>query len=186
MCDITRGKNVASCKDAVSGLKAIYVANYSDYGFVTGASASTGLILSDLGTLDEVFKYELKNSGNTYNQAITSSRDNGTTFFSPVINFILTKIGPEMEFQIKMFAVGRPIIFVEMEAKDESGVNRIFVIGKDRGCEISGSAGVGGTLDSLNGYTLTATAMELDPVYYLDSASVTALKALVSTDNIAG
>ena len=35
MCDISKGKNQLQCKDAISGLKAIYIANYDDYDFIT-------------------------------------------------------------------------------------------------------------------------------------------------------
>ena len=83
-----------------------------------------------------------------------------------------------MEFQIKMLAFSRPQIFVEMNS------GQIFLMGKEHGCEIAGNSAVGGTMDSLNGYTLTATGMEKDPIYYLGTASVAALPALVSVNNI--
>ena len=178
-CDITKGKNLLTCKDAVSGLKAIYIANYDDYGFTT-SSTDAGHLLTDLGSLSDVYKFELKNSGNTFNQDITSSRDNGTTFFNQTINFVLTKLSAEMEFQIKMLAWGRPQIFVEANS------GQFFLMGEKHGCEISGKSEVQGTMDSLNGYTLTAVAMEKDPIWYLTGSMSTALIALVSTDNITG
>lgn len=176
-CDISRGKNLLSCKNAVSGLKAIYMANFDDYDFVTQSNAS-GHTMTDLGTLSTVFKFELKNSANTFQQDITSSRDNGTTFFNQVLNFTLTKLSAEMEFQVKMMAWGRPIIFVETNG------GLFFSMGIEHGCEIAGNSQVQGTMDSLNGYVLTATAMEPAPIFYLDDATVTALLALVSANNI--
>jgi hypothetical protein len=176
-CDISRGKNLLSCKNAVSGLKAIYMANFDDYDFVTESTPS-GHTMTDLGTLAEVFKFELKNSANTFQQDITSSRDNGTTFFNQVLNFTLTKLSAEMEFQVKMMAWGRPIIFVETNG------GLFFSMGIEHGCEIAGNSQVQGTMDSLNGYVLTATGMEPAPIFYLDDATVTALLALVSSDNI--
>lgn len=176
-CDITKGKIELACKNGISGIKAIYLANYDDYSFVT-ESVSSGHTLTDLGTLSTVFKYELKNAGNTFDQNITSNRDNGTTFFEQVLNFILTRLSKEMEFQIKMMAWGRPQVFVELNS------GQIFLMGKDRGCEITGKSGVGGTLDSLNGYTLTATGMEKEPIFYLVDSEITALKTLVSASNI--
>jgi len=176
-CDISRGKNVIECKNGISGLKAIYLANYDDYGYVTESNAS-GHTLSDLSGLTEVFKYELKNSGNVFSQEGTSSRDNGTTFFTQNLTFILTKLTKEMEFQVKMMAWGRPQIFVESNAGD------IFLMGIEHGCEVSTVSAIGGTMDSLNGYTMTAVGMEREPIFYLTSGAVTALKALVSPDNI--
>ena len=73
-CDITKGKALLTCKDAVSGLKAVYIANYDNYDY-TVSSTQAGHLLTDLGDLDVVYKFELKNSGNTFNQDITSSRD---------------------------------------------------------------------------------------------------------------
>lgn len=178
-CDISKGKNLLSCKNAVSGLKAIYLANFDDYKYVTESTVS-GHTLTDLGSLDEVFKFELKNSANTFQQDINSSRDNGTTFFNQVLNFTLTKLSGEMEFQVKMMAWGRPQVFVETNG------GLIFLMGIEHGCEIAGNSQVQGTMDSLNGYVMTATATEPAPIFYLDDDSVTALKTLVSSDNISG
>lgn len=176
-CDISKGKIQLVCKNAISGFKAIYVANFDDYEFVT-SSTDTGHILTDLGDLTEVFKYELKNTGNNFNQDINSNRDTGTTYFNQVLTFILTKLSKEMEFQVKMMALGRPQVFVEMSS------GQVFLMGINEGCEISGTSAVGGAKDSLNGYTLTATGQEREPIFYLDDASVVALKALVSVNNI--
>lgn len=178
-CDITKGKALLECKDAVSGLKAIYLANYGDFDFVPGATAgaNTQEIVSITGT-DDFFKYELKNSGNTFAQDINSSRDNGTTFFNQVLNFVLTKLSAEMEFQIKMMAWGRPQIVVE------ANNGTFFLMGKDHGCEVAGRSEIQGTMDSLNGYTMTATAMEKDPIFYLTDTAVAFVLANVSTSNI--
>jgi hypothetical protein len=177
-CDITRGKIDLECKDAVSGIKSIMLANYSAYGFTVSSTTASGEALTDLGTLSEVFKYELKNSANTFQQDILSSRDNGTTLWTQILNFTLTKITPEMEYEMKMAALGRPIIFVEANS------GQVFVVGQEFGCEISGSSLVGGTMDALNGYTMVATATEKNPIYYLDAGAITALDALVSTNNL--
>lgn len=176
-CDISRGKNVIECKNGVSGLKAIYMANYDDYGYITESNVS-GHTLSDLGALDTVYKYELKNSGNVFSQDGASSRDNGTTFFTQNLTFILTKLTKEMEFQVKMMAWGRPQIFVETNAGD------MFLMGIEHGCEISTNSAIGGTMDSLNGYTMTAVAMEKEPIFYLTPDAIVDLKSgLVSPDN---
>lgn len=182
-CDITKGKALLECKDAVSGLKAIYMANFGDFEFVggTGPGASEQTIVSITGpTAADFYKYELKNSGNTFQQDITSSRDNGTTFFNQTLNFVLTKLSAEMEFQIKMMAWGRPQIVVEANS------GTFFLMGKEHGCEVSGNSQIQGTMDSLNGYTMTAVGMEKAPIFYLDDTAKAYVLANISTDNIAG
>jgi hypothetical protein len=178
-CDISKGRTTLPCKDDVSGIKAIYVTNYAEYAFTTSSTSAGHLVTALTGlSSSNTFKFELKNSGNTFNQDITSSRDNGTTVFTQTLNFILNKLTATTEFQVKMMAFGRPIIFVEANS------GQIFVIGKDYGCEITGKAEIQGTIDALNGYTMTAVATEKDSIYYLDSATVTALKAVVSPNNL--
>jgi len=176
-CDISKGKNQLACKSTVSGLKAIYLANYDDYEYVT-SSTIAGHLLTDLGNLTEVFKYELKNTGNSYLQTIESSSDTGVTVYNQALTFILTNLNAEMEFQVAQMVKGRPQIFVE------ANNGKFFLLGLKNGMEISGTAGIGGAMNSLNGYTLNASGMEQDPAWYLDSASITALKALVSTASV--
>jgi len=178
-CDITKGKALLQCKDTVSGLKAIYLANYGEWGFAVGTTPGANTQeITEVDGGDYFYKFELKNSGNTFQQDINSSRDNGTTFFNQVLNFILTKLSSEMEFQIKMMAWGRPQIIVE------ANNGTFFLIGREHGCEITGNSQLQGTLDSFNGYTMTATAMEKDPIYYLDSAAISQVLASISPDNI--
>ena len=176
-CDITKGMLELECKNAVSGYKAVYLANYDNYG-MTASSTDTGHIISGLGSLSVVYKYELKNSGNTLAQTSASSRDNGTTLYTQTLTFILTKIDKLKEYQVKMMIYGRPLIFVELNT------GQIVLLGKNHGCEVSSANGVGGTLDSLNGYTLTAVGTEPEPIYYLEPAAITALNALVSPATI--
>ena len=144
----------------MSGLKAIYIANYDDYEFVT-SSTEAGHLLTDLGSLSEVFKFELKNSGNTFNQDITSSRDNGTTLFTQTVNFTLPKLSSELEFQMRMLVFGRPQIFVETNS------GQVILLGEKYGCEVTAKSEVGGTLDAKTGYSLVAVATEPSPVWYL-------------------
>lgn len=178
-CDITKGKAQLECKNAVSGMKAIYLSNYGSFEFTpgTGPGASLQQIVDIDGTSD-FFKYELKNSGNTFSQDITSSRDNGTTFYNQVVNFILTKLSAEMEFQIKMMAWGRPQIIIE------GNDGNFILLGREHGCEISGKSEIQGTMDSLNGYTMTGTAMEKDPIFYLNDTAKTFVLANLSSSNI--
>ena len=56
-CDISYGALNLTCKDGISGLKAIYLANYDEYSFVVASGATAGHIMTDLGDLDEVFQY---------------------------------------------------------------------------------------------------------------------------------
>ena len=57
-CLISKGK-LLGCKDQRGGVKNLFFANFGDYGFTITAHEVIGL-----GTLDEVFKYEVKATSN--------------------------------------------------------------------------------------------------------------------------
>ena len=114
-CDLSKGRTSLPCKDDVGGIKAIYITNYGEYIF-NGSSTSAGHLIATLPvtiTSGNTFKFELKNSGNTFAQDYTSSRDAGTTVYTQTLNFVLPKLSSELEFQMKMLVTGRPQIFVE-------------------------------------------------------------------------
>jgi hypothetical protein len=177
-CDVTKGKLEIACKDAAGGYKAVYLANYAEYDFTTSSSDATGHILTDLGTLTEVYKFAAKNTANTYDQTINSNRDNGTTTYTQVLNLTLTKLTPEMEYQVRMMSLGRPIIFLELNSGE------VLALGLENGTEVAGKSAIGGTIDSFAGYQLSATGTETQPHYFLDESAISSLKALVSAENL--
>jgi hypothetical protein len=167
-CLITKGK-LLGCKDQRGGIKNLYFANYADYGYTIAAQQ-----LTDLGTLDEVFKYEVKATTNALTETGTSSEDNGTFVNAQSLAVTLPKLGSDLQAQIQLICAGRPQVFVE----DYNG--NIMLVGATNGTmanctKVTGAAGA-----DLSGYTLTITAEESNLSPFLDSAMKTALAALVS------
>jgi hypothetical protein len=173
-CNLTKGYTLP-CKNTVGGFKAIYLANFDDYDFVT-SSTDAGHVLSDLGDLATVFKYDLKNAGNAFAEEIQSDRNNGTTAFNQTMTFVLTGINDQLDFQLKTMAFGRPIVFVETNA------GKVLAMGITQGSELTGTMNsIAGTLEGAVASTLTLTAQEPDPAFHLTAGAVTALKALVGS-----
>jgi hypothetical protein len=168
-CDITKGRRLP-CKDQKAGIKALYFANFDNYDFVYASS-----VLSSLGTLANVFKWEVKGTGNSLTETATTSRDNGTTFFSQVVAATLTSLDAETQHEMKLLIWGRPIVFVE----DYNG--NIKACGIDSGMEATGGTIVTGAASGdLSGFTLEMTGEEKDPAPFLNSSAKTALLAAVS------
>lgn len=182
VCDITKGKILLTCKDSIGGLKNIYFANYGDYDIQTtnpyGSSVNDNFMITDLGDLSEVFQYRLKNTGNTFQQDIETSVDNGVVVYKPTLTVNLTKVNEDMELQVYKMAIGNPLIFVETHS------GKIFLCGLDNGMELSGNSQVAGEMNGFNGYQLTFTGEERYPVHYLDKNTPEALKELVSESNM--
>lgn len=178
-CDISKGIGSLPCKNNVAGLRNLYIANYEDYDFELTGDDDLGMIIDDLpSALTEVFKYPLKNTGNTFTEESESSRDNGTTVWNQTLEFIINNPDAAKQFQIKNLVWGRPLIFVE----DNSG--DIFLMGMENGTEVQVSTVIEGEMSGAKNYQLEAVGQEREPIAYLSEDAVTALKVMVSEDNI--
>lgn len=167
-CLISKGK-LLGCKDQRGGVKNLFFANFSDYGFTTTAHEITSL-----GSLDEVFKYEVKATSNALTETGTSSEDNGTFLNAQSVAVTLPKLSADLQGQVQLICAGRPYIFVE----DYNG--NILLLGATNGTMASCTKVTGGAGGDLTGYTLAITAEEGNLSPFLDGAMKTALFALVS------
>jgi len=168
-CPITAGKLLNSCKNQRGGYKNLYFANYNSYAFVIANQ-----ILTDLGTLAEVFKYEVKATTNTLTETGTSSEDNGTYLVAQSLAVTLPKLAADLQAQVQLICQGRPFVFVE----DYNG--NILLLGATNGTMANCTKVTGGAGGDLTGYTLTITAEEGSLSPFLDSGSKTDLLTLVS------
>ena len=160
-CLLTAGRK-EPCKDVVGGIKAVYFANFGD---ITIAYDSTDTdVVEDLGTVT-VYEYEVKGTS-SFEQTITSSRENGTTFFEQTLNLTLHKLTVQDNKELKLLSYGRPHVIIQ----DYN--NNAFLMGALNGAEVSGGTIVtGGAMGDLSGYTLTLTGQELDPANFLEGAT---------------
>ena len=158
-CDITLGR-LEPCKDAVGGLKAAYFVNWGDATGYTYNVTNTDVIDTVTGT-PNAYKYELKGT-NSFDQTITSSRENGTTFFDQSLKLQLKNMTAASHKQIKLLAYGRPQVIVE----DNNG--NFFYCGLEHGMDVTGGTIVTGTaMGDLSGYTLELKGMERVPANFL-------------------
>lgn len=148
-CNITAGR-LEGCKDAVGGLNAIYFINYSDMGTLTTVDETVTAISA---TTPDAFKYDLKGTS-TFEQSLTSSRDNGTTFAEQTLTVSLKKQDSTTHKEIKLLAYGRPHVIIE----DNNGT--LWLMGEEFGAEMNATASTGASLGDKSGYELTFSAME--------------------------
>lgn len=173
-CSITSGFSGADCLDAVAGFKAAYMVDYSDYDFTTTEDDIDGIVLSSIpSTSFTVYKFDLKNTGNSFNEVSSGDRNTGTTVFNATVNLVFTKVDPVKMFQIRNMVWGRPIVFLETNGGD------IIAVGLERGVEFVNTTDIAGEMDGNNQFQIEGTAQEAEPSRFLDSATVTALKAAV-------
>lgn len=162
-CLLTSGRALP-CKSSVGGLKAVYFADYGTLGDVTIVA---GEITAVAGTPD-FFKYDIKGNS-SLETAITSSRENGTTFYTQTLNLTLTTLDKATQEEIKLLSVSRPHIAVE----DYN--NNFFMLGLEHGAEVTGgSIASGAAMGDASAFTLTFEAMEKSPANFTVSTVVTA------------
>lgn len=164
-CLITAGR-LLPCKNAVGGLKAIYLVNYGEFGELSYDVTNTDMITSfDVGATatPNAYRYDIKGA-NSFTTNITSSSENRTTFFEQQLEITLPKLTAEQHQEIKLVIYNRPHIIVE-DYNDN-----FFVAGLENGCDVTaGTIVTGSNMGDLSGYTLTFTAMEKLPANFVDA-----------------
>ena len=172
-CNITRGRLI-DCKDAIGGLKAIFICkNYNNNisavatinatemttaGFATWSGAT--------GSATTVFKYDLVPNLSSMTVNINSDNANGTTFFTQTLSVTLQKIDHDMTNELRLMAYSRAQIFVQ----DEN--DNVFLLGIDNGCYVTGGTVVtGAAKGDMTGYTIEYGAEERNALIQLPATA---------------
>ena len=176
-CDIANGRQ-ESCKDSISGLLAVYIANFGiDVDNITYDATDTDMItvipLTNIyGNPINLYKFELKGE-NSFDQDIKTDRNTGTTYFEQKLNIKLKKQDVATTKMVKILSYGRPQIVVHTRS------NQFFLIGLEQGSDVvSGTIGSGTKLGDFNGYSLSFMAEEKVPANFLDCSTEAGLLAL--------
>ena len=170
-CNITAGRT-AQCATNLGGLRNVYIINYDAAATYTITSGELTAFTASTG-----YKFELLN-GSTFEETVTSSRDNGTTFYDQVLTLNLNTIDAATSEKIALLAKGRPRIIVE------DNNNNFFFAGLDRGCDVTGGTiSRGAAMADKSGYSLTFSAIEPDPARILQ-LSGTANSGLAILNNV--
>ena len=176
-CNITVGRGL-SCKDSVSGLKAIYIVNYDDLDYENVAFDATNTDEVETWTPASqlnMYKYELKGA-NGFETTIESSRENGTTVFNGALSIQLKKQDVATHKTIKLLAYGRPRIIVR------TMTNQFFLMGLEQGADVEGgSISTGQAMTDFNGYSLNFVSSETIPSPFIKASTEAELKVVFNT-----
>ena len=149
-CSISLGR-LEGCKDSVGGLNAIYFVNYGEAeGWTATDEEITGVSAS---TPPSIYKYDLRGNS-TFDQSLTSSRENGSTFAEQTLTVSLKRQDAVTHKEVKLLAFGRPHIIIE----DNNG--DMWLMGEEFGAEMSATTSTGAAMGDKNGYELTFVASE--------------------------
>lgn len=157
-CTLTLAGRGVGCKDALGGIKRIYVAEWTDgiwedisSGEVSGATAGITF-----------YTYDMTRGSGSLTQTITSDLAAGTVFFDQVCSVTFNKAATSDITEISNLVKGRMAVLVE----DNNG--NWFVMGHQNGVEVSGGTAQTGTAaGDQNGFTLEFSAQDVAPAPFL-------------------
>ena len=159
-CTLTTGRKVP-CKSAFGGIKTVY---FTNFGGVTGVTVDSTTKEATIAGTPTFYEYDVKGNS-SLETTVTSSRENGTTFYTQTLNLTLTFLDAKTQDALQTMAVARPYIVVE----DYYGNS--FLCGFENGMEATGGTVVtGAAAGDLSGFTLTFEGMEETAPYFLASA----------------
>jgi hypothetical protein len=163
-CNITSGR-IVPCRNKAGGLKTVYFADFGTLGLIT---ESAGLI-SAFGGTPTFYEYDLRGTSNL-DTTVTSSSENGTTFYTETLTLQLQYYDRATSEEIKLLAVGRPhIVVVDND-------DNYLLVGQVNGATLNtGNFTVGANMGDFNGFNLTFEALEKAPPSFITPSVVTAL-----------
>lgn len=168
-CDLTAGR-IKGCKDAIGGVRAIYLCALSELGALTFSGSDNGggaapQHISDIEATT-LFKFELPKHTASFTQNVQSDVVAGTIFYEQVLAINLHKLDKETRAELYLHDINRLAIIVQ------DNNDNLFLMGRTDGAEVTEGTHVTGTLKGeLNGYTRTYTAEEKYPADYLAATS---------------
>lgn len=156
-CTLNHGR-LEACKEQIGGLKSIFFIDY-DETFTLTPGGDDEITAMAFTTATNLYKYELKGT-NSFEQTLTSSRENGTTFAEQTLTFTIKGQDAQTLKEIKLLCSGRPRVIVE------TNQHQYFLAGNEHGMDVTTSLITNGTaMGDLNGFTTTLVGQE--PTYAL-------------------
>lgn len=150
------------CKGGSGGFKAVSFLPFSE-GIVSGTLGE----VATLGVgITAVYRYELKNTGNTWVEEIATDADARTITYNGTLSVVLNKLDLTTRNEIKMLAMGEVIVFLETYN------GQVIVLGAESGATLSGGTSEsGGAKTDFYGSKLTFSYSESEPYLQLATAA---------------
>jgi hypothetical protein len=162
-CALTTGRKVP-CKSAFGGIKTVYFADFGTIESIDVDTTSKEATITNGSPAPVWFEFDVKGNS-SLETTVTSSRENGTTFYTQTLNLTLTYLDAKTQAELQTLAAARPYIVV----LDYYGNS--FLCGFENGMEcISGSSVTGAAAGDLSGFTMVFEGMEETAPYFLASA----------------
>ena len=162
---ITAGRGL-DCSRTSGGIKNVYFAVFDQVTSITLDGGATHRVITDMDFgSNSLYQYAMPLGVANLTETITGSRENGTIYYTPVINVIFNRLTKEDQRQILLLGQTKLIVFAELNAElAADGHNVIVALGITNGMELNaGTIDSGAAWGDRGGYSLTFDGMEADP-----------------------
>ena len=150
-CILTEGIPL-ECLDSTGGVKNVYIGAYSDdttFSFDTDESIDT------ITSTETFYQFKFRPQTAAFNEELTKSLENGTTFYTQTLSMIFHKIDAAKRNNMLLLAGASLHVIVETQNGD------YWLMGLANGADVSANtSGVGQNYGDLNGYNLSITGLE--------------------------
>jgi hypothetical protein len=172
-CSLTTGYALG-CRDSIGGINRIYVQAFNPTGSVN--TNNSGLVTGFTGYASGgFFEYDLTKATSSMTETVNANSENGTLFYTPEITFSINKLQVAVRNELRLLARNRVIVIV----KDNN--SRYWLLGADNGLEVSaGTAGTGTAFGDRNGFEMTLSGMESNPLLLIASTTFAASATQIS------
>lgn len=157
-CTIINGREI-DCRDSVGGIEEVYITEWSNVASITESSGVVTSISMNSGK--KFFTFQLEKENATFDETENASVENGTLFYEGVLSFTTKKMTAAARNAFNILAKNRLMIIF----KDRNG--SYWLLGRAGGADKVGDnkASTGKAFGDMNGYTLTFTTKEKEPMY---------------------
>ena len=167
-CALTQGYSL-DCKDSAGGITEVY---FIEKGNVSAIVSASGVVTGLTKASGKRFwKYELPKETGSFTHNPQVSNENGTLFFDQNLTIVVNKLSAAINTELKLLAQNIVVAVV----KDNN--NKYWMLGKERGLDMSGStSGSGTAFGDRSGYSLVFVGKEPDQLYEVNSSVANALE----------
>lgn len=167
-CALTQGYTLG-CRDSVGGIKEV---RFIEFANVTGVAVTSGNVVSGITTSgsSKFWKYDLTKQTSQFTETINADQPNGTIHYQQDLQIVLNKMTAALRNELRLLGQNRLMAIV----LDRNGV--YWLLGSLNGLELSaGTAQTGTAFGDRNGYDITFSAMEEQPMREVQSSIIAAL-----------
>ena len=159
-CSITINGRAFPCKDKIGGIKRVWIKQFASDDWVQ----TDGEVVANAAGIT-LFGFEITKNNGSLQQTVNASVENGTVFYSQVLEMSLPNLTEGDNQEIKELLSSRLTVLVQ-DVNDN-----YLAIGVTTGVEATGGTiGTGTAKGDFNGYQIQLTAEESTPAPFADAS----------------